>query len=151
MLPCSLKNAAERAIRAYKNYLMPGLSGTYPSFTVILWETLIPQAKITINLLRNSRANTKLSACAQIFGQFDCNKTPLAPPGCKWVLHKNTPNRKTWADHRTKAYCAAPDVKYCQWCEVCAQKKLLTKHQTQYSSFLKICPCAKNFQNHSSR
>jgi len=58
------QNLAERAIQTYKNHFIAGLSSTDPSFPLILWDTLIPQANITLNLLRSSRINPKLSAYA---------------------------------------------------------------------------------------
>ena len=47
------QNLAERAIQICKNHFIAGLSGADPSFPIILWDTLIPQANITINLLRD--------------------------------------------------------------------------------------------------
>ena len=67
------RNAAERAIRTFKNHLIAGLCSTHPDFPMKLWDRLIPQAEITLNLLRGSRMNPKLSAYAQIHGPFDCN------------------------------------------------------------------------------
>ena len=80
-------NAEERVIQTYKNHLIARLSSTDQSFLLILWDALITQVNIPINLLRNSRISTLLSAHAQIFGQFNCNATPLTPPGCKCVAH----------------------------------------------------------------
>ena len=77
------QNAAERAIRTFKDHFIAGLCTTDKQFPARLWNELIPQAEITLNLLRTSRINPKLSAHAQVFGQFDYNRTPMAPPGLK--------------------------------------------------------------------
>ena len=106
------QNLVERAIQTYKNYFVASLSGTDPSFLLILWDSLIPQANITINLLRSLQINPKLLAYAQIFGQFDYNATPLAPPGCKCIVHDKPTVRKTSVVHRTKAYYTSPAMKY---------------------------------------
>ena len=82
------RNAAERAIRTFKNHFLAGLSSTDPTFPMYLWSALVPQAVLTLNLLRTSRINPNLSAYAQIWGQFDYNKTPLVPPGTKVILHE---------------------------------------------------------------
>ena len=37
---------------------------------------------------------------------------PLAPPGCKYIVHDKPIAYKSWAVHGTKAYCAAPVMKY---------------------------------------
>jgi hypothetical protein len=52
-----------------------------PTFPLKLWDKLLPQATITLNLLRKSRINPRMSAYAQLNGHFDFNRTPLAPPG----------------------------------------------------------------------
>ena len=74
-------NAAERAIQTYKDHLIAGLSSCDPNFPLHLWDRLIPHATLTLNLLRPSRLNPRLSAEAQLNGAFDFNRTPLAPPG----------------------------------------------------------------------
>ena len=48
-------NLAERAIQTYKNNFKAGLATLDPDFPLSEWDRLIPQAKITINLLRASR------------------------------------------------------------------------------------------------
>ena len=55
-------------------------------------------------MLRPSRINPKLSAYMQIWGAFDFNKTPLAPIGCKAVIHDRPENRGSWDSHGTLAY-----------------------------------------------
>jgi hypothetical protein len=44
-----------------------------------LWDRLLPQAVITLNMLGTSRINPKLSAATLIYGQFDFNRAPMAP------------------------------------------------------------------------
>ena len=66
---------------------MSGFSGADLSFPMIALDTFMPQANIKINLLLNSRINPKLLAHAQIFGQFDHNKTLLALPECKCIFN----------------------------------------------------------------
>ena len=55
------RNSAERAIRTYKNHFISGLSSANPSFPLNLWDRLVEQSYITLNLLRGSRMNPKLS------------------------------------------------------------------------------------------
>jgi hypothetical protein len=45
------RNAAERAIRTFKEHFMTGLSSVEPAFPLHLWYILLPQAGITMNLL----------------------------------------------------------------------------------------------------
>ena len=58
------RNAAEQAIRTFKNHFVAGFSTTDPNFSVSEWDQFLDQATITLNLLRQSRVNPKLSAYA---------------------------------------------------------------------------------------
>ena len=102
------RNAAERAIRTFKNHFIAGLCSTNPNFPMKLWDRLIPQAEITLNLLRGSRMNPKLSAYAQVHGQFDYNRTPLAPPGTRVLVHEKSGARGTWAPHAVDGWYVGP-------------------------------------------
>jgi hypothetical protein len=51
---------------------------------------------LTLNLLRASRTNPKLSAYSYIFGDFDFRSTPLAPPGIRVVAHLKPQQRGSW-------------------------------------------------------
>jgi len=82
------RNAAERAIRTFKNHLIAGLASTDPHFPMYLWSALVPQAVLTLNMLRTSRINPALSAHDHIWGKFDFNATPIVPPGTKLILHE---------------------------------------------------------------
>ena len=83
------QNAAERAIR---------------TFPLNLWDLLLEQAEDTLNMLRSSRLNPKLSAYAQLHGQFDLNATPIAPPGIKIVTHNKPDKRASWAPHGAEGW-----------------------------------------------
>ena len=74
------RNAAERAIRTFKDHFLAGLASLDPTFPMYLWDRLISQANTSLNLLRQSRLNPKLSAYAYLNGSFNHMRTPLAPP-----------------------------------------------------------------------
>lgn len=102
------RNAAERAIRTFKNHFIAGLCSTDANFPLKLWDRLLPQALITLNLLRGSRINPQLSAWAQVHGPFDYNKTPLAPPGIRVLIHEKPSVRETWAPHAVNGWYLGP-------------------------------------------
>ena len=54
-------------------------------------DNLLQQAEITLNLLRQARQNTKLSAYAYLFGPYNYNKNSMVPPETKVIVHKNHP------------------------------------------------------------
>ena len=106
------RNQAERAIRVFKNHFIAGLCSTHHDFPLHLWDRLLPQALITLNLLRTSHINPKLSAQALIFGLFDFNRTPLAPPGTKVLIHAKPNNRETWAPHGVDGWYLGPALEH---------------------------------------
>jgi hypothetical protein len=73
-----------------------------------LWDKTIPHAELTLNLLRGSRINPKLSAWEQIHGRYDFNAHPIAPPGIKVLAHAKPAQRKTWDTHAFKAWYVGP-------------------------------------------
>jgi hypothetical protein len=44
-----------------------------------LLDRLLPQAIITLNMLRTSRINPKISAATHLEGQYEYNRAPMAP------------------------------------------------------------------------
>ena len=60
---------------------------------------MLPQATASLNLLRNSRLNPRLSAEEHLNGTFDYNRTPIAPLSTRIVIHKKPTQRCTWAPH----------------------------------------------------
>jgi hypothetical protein len=105
---CHRRNATERAIRTFKEHFVEGLSFVDPTFPLHLWDRLLPQAEITLNLLRTSRLHPQLSAAAHFHGLVDYNKTYFAPPGCKIISHKKPGKRRTWAPHGRHGYSLGP-------------------------------------------
>ena len=103
-------NAAERAIHTFKNHFIATLCGTDPGFNLALWDCLLPQALLTLNLLRASHLNPNLSAYAQLYGSFDFNRTPLAPPGTKVMVHEKPAQQGTWAPHAVAGWYLRPAI-----------------------------------------
>jgi hypothetical protein len=105
---CHRRNAAERAIRTFKEHFVAGLSSVDPTFPLHLWDRLLPQAEITLNLLRTSRLHPQLSAAAHFHGLVNYNKTAFAPPGCNIIAHEKPGKRRTWAPHGQHGYYLLP-------------------------------------------
>lgn len=121
------RNASERAISTFKDNFIAGLCRTDPDFPLHLWDKLLPQAVLSLNLLRGSRINPRLSAYAQIYGAFDFNRTPLAPPGTRVLIHEKPAVRETWAPHAVDGWYIGPAMNHYRcfrvWaCETAAQR-----------------------------
>jgi hypothetical protein len=108
-------NAAERVIHTYKNHLLSFLATCDdPDFPVSEWDRLLFQVKLTLNLLRSSRVNPKLSAYAYLHGNFDFNKTPLAPPGTRVVVYLKPDKQPSWAFHAEEGWYVGPSTEHYQ-------------------------------------
>ena len=105
-------NPAEKAIDTFKSHFIAGLSSLPPTFPLHLWDRLIDHATLTLNLLRPSRLNPRLSAHAQMNGAFDYNSTPLAPPGCRVVIHESPERRATWNSKGIDGYYIGPALQH---------------------------------------
>jgi hypothetical protein len=67
------------------------------TFPMRLWDRLLPQTILTLNLLRQSNAVLTVSAHQYVHGNIDYNKMPLAPMGCAVQLHQSSERQATWA------------------------------------------------------
>jgi hypothetical protein len=111
---CNRRNAAERAITTFKEHFVTGLSSVDPSFPMHLWDRLLPQAEITLSLLRTSRLHPQLSVAAHYHGLVDYNKTAFAPLGCKIIADEKPGKRRTWAPHGQHGYSLGPAMHHYQ-------------------------------------
>ena len=65
------RNAAERAIRNFKVHFLDILAGIDSLFPSSLWDTLLPQTKLTLNLLCQATLAPDMSACEYYNGPVD--------------------------------------------------------------------------------
>ena len=105
-------NAAERAIRTFKNHFIAGLATTHSEFPIAEWDRLLEQAVITLNLLRNARVNPKLSAHAYLHGPYNFQSHPMAPPGTLIAAHVKPSNRRTWSPHCKRGFYVGPSTEH---------------------------------------
>ena len=92
-------NDVERAIQTFNYHFVAALSSCDPYFPLCLWDRLLPQATLTLNLLCPYHINPRLSAEAQLNGAFGFNKIPLSPSGTKVLIFEPSTTRCTWAPH----------------------------------------------------
>jgi hypothetical protein len=102
------RNAAERAIQTFKKHFVAGFASVDPDFPLHVLDRLLPQAELTLNLLRTSIQHPQLSAAAHYHGMVDYNKTAFAPPGCKIIVHEKPAKRRTWAPLGQHGYSLGP-------------------------------------------
>ena len=121
------RNAAERAIRTFKNHLIAGLCTCDPEFPIAEWDRLLPQAILTLNLVRTARRNPSLSAHAAIFGNYDFRATPLAPPGTRVLVHLKPSQQTSFGTHGLDGWYIGPafDHYRCYQCFMPATNSIL--------------------------
>jgi len=91
------RNAAERAIRTFKAHFLVILAGVDRSYPRQYWDLLLPQAELTLNLLRQSNLYPNISAHQQLYNSpFSYNAHPLGPIGATVLVHNKPAVRHTW-------------------------------------------------------
>ncbi len=64
-----------------------------------IWNHLLPQTEITLNLIWKLNVTPTVSAYVHLSGPFNYNKMPLAPMGCEAQIHEKIDKQGTWAYH----------------------------------------------------
>lgn len=95
-------------IQDFKNHFISILAGADPSYPKNRWDLLLEHAEVTLNISRPSRLNPKVSAYTLINGNFDFDKTPLAPASTKTIVHDRVDERASWAEHGSRGYYVGP-------------------------------------------
>jgi hypothetical protein len=106
------RNPAERAIQTFKSHFISILNGIDKDFPEKAWDYLIPQATMTLNMLRPCGVNPKHSAYSYLHGTFDFSAHPLAPLGCRAIVHEksimNGGKRGSWGTRGRVGYYVGP-------------------------------------------
>ena len=104
------RNSAERAVRTFNNRLISSLCTVENLFPFYLWDHLLPQVTMSINMLRRSRLNPELSAYEQVYVIHNFEQTPLVPLGCKVQIHEKPHKRLTYAPQSVDGWYLGPAV-----------------------------------------
>ena len=92
-----LRNASERDIRTFKSHFLTTLAGTCAQLPNFLWDQLLEQAELTMNLMRQDTSDPNKSAWEYLHGiPFSYDATPLFPLGIPVTIHKKPRRRKPW-------------------------------------------------------
>ena len=90
------KNIAERALKTWKAHNIVALSGVSATFPLGLWDGLLPQLEMQVNLLRLSKIHPKVCSWTILNGAHDFNRHPLAPLGMEIQMLEHPDKTKTW-------------------------------------------------------
>jgi hypothetical protein len=103
------RNCAERAIQMFKDHFLTMLAGTAPTFPRDWWDLLLPQAELTLNLLRPSPEPT-MSAWQHLFGPYNFDAMPMGPAGCRVLIHTKAAIRRSWENRCHDGYYIGPSL-----------------------------------------
>jgi hypothetical protein len=81
------RNWAERTICTFKDHFLVILADIDAAFPPYVWDLLLPQAELTLNLLQQATLNPGISVWDIFQAPFNFNKTPLGPVGCSVLIH----------------------------------------------------------------
>ena len=101
-----LINTAERAIRTFKAHFFSILTGVAPDFSRNLWDLLLPQTELTLNLLRQATLDPTRSAWSYFHGPFNYDAAPISPLSCDIITHKKTGTRHSRNFHGAAGWYA---------------------------------------------
>ena len=107
-------NVAERAIRTVKAHFLEILAGVDSYFPKYMWDNLLVQTELTINLLRQATLNPRMSAWEYYNGAFDYTATPLGTIGCKIMIHTTSNKRKSWDQRGREGFSVGPALQQYQ-------------------------------------
>ena len=106
------RNAAERAICTFKDHFLAILAGTAPNFPRDRWDLLLPQAELTLNLLRESNTKPNQSAWEHLFGPYNFDATPMGPAGSRVIIHNKAQQRRSWDYRGHDGFYVGPALKH---------------------------------------
>ena len=106
-------NRAERSIQTFKNHAIATLCTTSKDFPLTLWDKLLPQIELCLNHLHPYKPNPLISAYAGLHGgAHDFRAHPIAPAGCKVLIHDKPGARGSWAPHGVPGFYLGPALRH---------------------------------------
>ena len=88
------RNIAEKAIQTWKSHAIGVFSGLPASFPLFMWDKLLPQLDMQVNLLRSSNIMPNVCAWTILAGAHDFNRHPIAPLGIEMQMLEQVDKQK---------------------------------------------------------
>ena len=139
-------NASKRAIQTFKNHFISSLCTAHPQFSLQLWHKFLPQAELTLHLLRKSQCNDKISDYAVLEVEFNFDKTLLAPPGTRALVFDDPKTCMSWAPHAKDSWYVSPALQHyhCFKFYVPSTKGFTTAQTAKFFPSLSTMPTLSN-------
>ena len=130
-------NIAERAIRNFKANFVSVMAGVDTTFPQFMWDNLLVQTELTLNLLHQATLNPSMSEWEYFNGAFYYTSTPLVPIGCKIIIHTTSNKRKSWDQRRHEGFSVGPALHHYR-CIQAIDRKTKSLIITDTSEYLHI-------------
>ena len=104
------RNAAESYVRNFNNQFFAVLCTVDPRFSSYLWDRLLSQVTMTLNMLRQSRLNPEILAYEQVDSIHNFELTPIVSLVCKVEIHEKLHKQLTYAPHSVDGWYLGPAV-----------------------------------------
>jgi hypothetical protein len=105
-------NAAKQTIQTFKPHFLAIIAGLPPTFPHYLWDLLLPQTELTLNLLHQSSVTPSMSTWEHFNGPFNYNATPFLPLGCTVITHNKPATCRTWDFHGSDGFYAGISLEH---------------------------------------
>ena len=91
------KKRCRKKTQTFNSHFKSILRGVANNFPLNKWDTLLPQAELTCNLLHQSNIAPNVSVKAYTFRTHDFNCMPLVHLGCAVQIHVKMSRFQSWA------------------------------------------------------
>ena len=102
----------QKGISGHGIIVFSDLIGTDKLLPIQLWDRLLYQVHIMLNMIWPSRCNSNISAHTIMEGKFDFNKKPLALIVTKFIVHEIPNRRSTLGQNRVHGWYIGPEVEH---------------------------------------
>ena len=96
-------------------YGSPKVSAVENDFPCRHWDQLLPQAELTLKILRQAIVQPNISAWDFIMGSLNYDATPLGPLECPVMIHKKTSNINSWDFRRKEGWSVGVYLEHYRW------------------------------------
>ena len=127
------RNIAEKAIQTWKSHAVGVFSGMSDKCPLTIWDLLLPQIDMQVNLLRQANTAPKVSAWAYMHGQHDFNRHPLAPLGIEAHIYIPPDKRRTWGVKSHKGFYIGTSFEHYRYYKAyCTSTKAVQGAETMF-------------------
>ena len=97
-------NRAERSIQTGVNHFLSTIATTDADFPIQAWCYTIEQMEMTLNMIRPTNINPKISAFTILYGEWSYDAHPILPVGWRSLVFEDPADRRKYSYHGVKGY-----------------------------------------------